>query len=215
MCIRDSLKSPVARRSGRIARLDLRNNLVLLRRWFAQPLRDELWSDWLERYSALLRHHVGASDACAADVSACVSDALDYAGDDPPAEVRRPLTDPAVESLLGFDAIEQSLDAWRSRLGVGRVVLAGYTKTLYPVWRACDRLGIDVVAVADDGPAFVGQSYRGVPVLGLDASEGLGIDGWVVADRNPARAPGLQRLLAARGRPVWALAEPGADAPAA
>lgn len=198
----DHDKTPVARQPARIARLDLHNNLVLLDRWFAAPLGDTLREDWLARYTALLAY---AGDAV--DVAAVVAQSRAYVGQGPRASAPTPLGPGAIEALFCFDAIEQGLGAWAQRGGVRRVVLLGYSKTLWPVWRACDALGLEVVAVADDGPAFAGMHYRGAAVMTLAQARGLDFDGWAVTNRNPAQAPGLVASVAGDGRRVWRLAE--------
>ncbi len=198
----DHDKTQVARQPARIARLDLRNNLVLLDRWFAAPLGDMLREDWLARYTALLAY---AGDAV--DVAAVVAESRAYVGEAPRASAPTPLGPGAIEALFCFKAIEQGLGAWAERCGVRRVVLLGYSKTLWPVWWACAALGLEVVAVADDGPAFAGLDYRGAAVMTRAQACGLDFDGWAVTNRNPAQGPGLAALVAGDGRPVWRLVE--------
>lgn len=196
----DHAKTPVARPSARIAQLDLRNNLVLLDRWLHGSLRDELRRDWIERYAALFRFA-----APGVDVDATVAEAAAYQGDAPPAGVAVPLGAAALEMLFRCDAIEQGLSAWADEQGIRRVAVLGYAKTLWPVWRACERCGLEVVAVADDGLAFAAATYRGVAVRPRAEVAGLGFDGWVLANRNPAQAPRLAAAVADDGRPLWEL----------
>ena len=202
------LKSPVARASGRTARLDLRNNLVWLRRWTPEPLRKELWADWTARYAALARHAAAAGgepvDAAAAVAEAETRDV---------AWAAAPLGEAALETLFRAAAIRDGVAAWAAAYGARRVVLLGYTKTLFFAWAACRAAGLEVAAVADDGPAFAGLDYRGVPVVPLRDAAARGTDGWVLADRNPARIEA--RTAAARDAGVtrlWRMDEPDAGA---
>jgi len=203
----EHLKTPVARRPARIAKLDLRNNLIVLDRWVSEPLRSELKSDWTQRYAALL-HDAGAD----ADPAAVGREAAAYprsAACEPPAAGAAPLGDGAIEALFGFAAIQRSLAAWSDARGVRRVMLLGYTKTLLPVWRAGEALKLEVVGVADDGPAFAGLNYRGVPVLTTAAAGRHAFDAWLLTNRNPAQKARQAASVAGDGRPVWGLEEGG------
>jgi len=194
----DHLKSPAARRSGRTTYLDVRNNLRLIARYlpsgFARPYHD----DWLQRYCWLAERHRQALAFQAGRVSGfawALRERRRY----------RPwrLTPEVLEKLFCWTKLEQRADELRT-CGIRRIVLAEFGKNAYAYFRAARLAGLKVVALADDGYAAAGRTYRGVAVIPLEVALRLDVDAFVISNTSYVHALARQEELVARTtRPVY------------
>lgn len=153
----DHEKVAAARSPELILRMDLRNNLLLAHRHVPRPLRRCFRGDWLRRYAALLRY-----GGHAASVAPAVRDARRLIAAERPAE---PMGPREVEAAFGVDAQAKAVRAWARDHGIRRVVIADHSKTIHATWRACIAAGLQVVAIADNHPAYRGMTYRDAPIL--------------------------------------------------
>jgi GT2 family glycosyltransferase len=173
-------------------RMDLRNNLILAERYLPRPMRRAYRHDWMRRYAALGLHE-GHQDA----ITSAVREARIWARRE--ATVGRKPLDPAtLESIFQWDFQAKAVAAWAQAKKIRRVAIADVGKNIFATWDACRRANLEIVAVLENGPAFSGSKYRGVPVLSDAAAGTDGFDGIVLANINPAHVDGRARDLAAR-----------------
>ena len=191
-------------RSASLAhRMDLRNNLILAERYLPKGIRAEYRRDWTQRYVALARHAGCAGAARLALLEAGgwrVREAVTG---------RQTLSDHAVEWIFGIGQQGEAISAWSKARGVRRVAIADLGKNLYATHRGCAKAGLDVVAVADNHPAFAGLRPRGVPILPDAGALALRPDGVVISNVNPAQVDAVEQRIRDRfDGPVLRLWEP-------
>jgi hypothetical protein len=192
------------RSSALVHRMDLRNNLILVERFLPKELRRPYRHDWAARYAALARHDGHEKAARTAMHEALVWSRRERS-------VGRQTLDPAtLETVLSLQSQAKTVEAWKRRAGVNRVVIADFGKNVYATWRACGAAGLQVAALADDRQAFTAMRYRGVPVVPLaEAVRGGGIDGVVLSNTNPAQvAARAAQIRSAYAGPLLTLWEP-------
>jgi N-acetylglucosaminyl-diphospho-decaprenol L-rhamnosyltransferase len=170
------------RSSALVHRMDLRNNLILVERFLPRHLRRAYRHDWAGRYIALARHDGQANAARTA-----MHEALVWARRE--RTVGRQTLDAAtLETVFSLDKQCKAVEQWKRLTAVRRVAVADLSKNIYATWRACQAVGLEVAAVADDRSAFAGMVYRGAPVLPLaEVLKKGSIDGVVLSNVNPAQ----------------------------
>ena len=185
-------KYPGGRSAALAFKMDLRNNLILVERFFPPRYRRTYRKDYLQRYAAFARHE-GHTQA----MSEALAEARQWAQRERAAG-RQTLAPDVLETLLMWGQQKRRVAEWAGRHDVRRVVVADFSKNLYATWRAAQRSGLNVCAIADNHPAFIGRRYRGAPVrIDRDALDGR-IDGVIVSNINPAQING--RVSALRRR---------------
>lgn len=178
-----------------IHRLDTRNNLILLDRYLDQPLRNEYRADWLARYRAIARH-AGHSRAVTLGQAQARWRQVASLG-----RGRRPLTPAALEANFELERQARLVAAWAKLHGVRRAALADFSKNIYATFNACRGAGIELACLAENGPAFAGLQYRGLPILTDEAAAkscGNKIDGVILANVSPARVELRARQIESR-----------------
>lgn len=192
-------KTPTSRSHALIHRMDVRNNLVLIDRYFPGPMRRAYRHDWLRRYVAMARDD-GHMDA----VRQGIADARAARG--MPRQTLRPVM---LDRLFEFTAQTEAVARWSGKLWGSRVVIADFSKNLFATYQACRRAGVTVVAIADTNPAFAGMDYRGVPIEPDEVALSRAPDGIVVSTVNPARVDKRMESLAKQfDGPILRLWEP-------
>jgi len=176
------LKTPHARISERTMRLDVRNNLTLIRRHFPDRWVMPFAVDWMRRYAAIARAKVlrGAFWRGLSEGALRLTDSSN----------RRPISDAAFEQFTRVDEIRRRMRAAKARYGLRRVLFVDYGKNILPYWLAARDGGVDVVAVAvaDAALARAARCYHGVPVLHDADALRLKFDGVVVSNLSPVHA---------------------------
>lgn len=155
----DHLKSPQARQSERISYYDIRNNLLIARRYLPDEAARIYAADWTLRYRWLAERsgHVAAFErGLRAGRWRALTDGLRRA--------RTPLSDEAFESAFSWRRVQREMGRLAS-LGVRRIVLAEWGKNAYAFVRGAARAGLTVTAIADDRFAAPRREYRGIPML--------------------------------------------------
>ncbi|WP_428388981.1 glycosyltransferase family 2 protein [Mucisphaera sp.] len=183
------------RASAAICKLDLRNNLVVAGRYLPADLAAAYRRDWVQRYSLI---------AESLDLEVSMDAAVAEADEKLAAEsrlVRQPLSAAAIERVFGLEAQARAVAAWSRRVEPRRVAIADFGKNLFATYEACRRSGLEVVAVTERNPAFVGRFYREVPICAEDDALVMGADGVVLSTLHPAtiddRVKALQGMYAA------------------
>ncbi len=174
------LKTPTARKSSRTTRLDVRNNLTLIGRYFPDRWVMPFALDWANRYALLARarghrlaHWQGVTEAAIRSVR----------GID-----RRPLSAESFEKFARIDAIAQRLCAARDAMGLRSILLADLGKNILAYWMAAQSCGLKVICVSDDNLGGRGWKYRGVPILTNEQARRAPFDAVVVSNMSPVHA---------------------------
>lgn len=185
-------KQPGVRSTPLVHRLDLRNNLVIARRYLPAKLRTAYQQDWLMRYTAIGKYN-GYTRAVKRGLweakvwSACESFAA-----------RRTAGDSTIETVFELDKQTHAIAKWAVENRVRRVVIADLGKNIYATHRACLTAGLRVCAVAENHPAFAGMRYRGVSIEPDQQAIASSVDGIVLSNVNPARIDDRMRSLQER-----------------
>jgi hypothetical protein len=196
-------KVPGGRSSALTHRMDLRNNLILVERFLPRDLRRAYRRDWIRRYSAFALHdgHRDAIDQGLAEARVwarreqCVG--------------RRTLKPEAIETIFGLSSQAKAVAAWSESHRVKHVAIADLSKNIFATHRACREAGVQVVAVADPRQALRDGRYRAVPVVEPADLDGLGIDGVIVSNINPAQIDRVvERVAESFAGPILRLWEP-------
>jgi GT2 family glycosyltransferase len=180
-------------RSNALAhRMDLRNNLILTERFLPPQLRAVYRTDWRQRYELIARHagHQAAARRAVweARLWAWREEIGRRIGGRFRGQLRgRILSDEILEAVFGFRAQAQAIAQWSARLGIRRVVIADLGKNIYATWAGCRAAGLEVLAVADNAPAFSGYAYRGARIESDLSALQRQPQGVVLANVNPAQ----------------------------
>jgi glycosyltransferase involved in cell wall biosynthesis len=197
------LKTPTARSSSRVARLDVRNNLTLIFRYFPERWVLPFALDWVHRYGMIAaarghrwQHWLGAVEAVIRAIRR-----VD----------RRPVNAETFETFARINQIEQRLRSAQQRHGLRTVLLVDLGKNVLPYCLAARRCGIRVAAVADQRLGGRGHRYRGTPILTDEQATSLPFDAAVISNLSPVHAAArLAQWRHIQRRPVIDLFEPSA-----
>lgn len=187
-------KDPAGRAAARTLRLDARNNARFAAQHLPEPWATLYAADWACRYRALGR--LGGR-AWAADLGLVEATLR--------AATPTPMTTSVFEDMFGHARIRAGC-AGLLAAGVRRVILAQWGKNALAFDTASKRVGLSVVAVADDRFASAGLgSYRGAPVRSADAAMHESFDAVLIADSAPIHAAAAAaRWRAMTAKPVVA-----------
>ena len=184
-------------------RMDLRNNLILVERYLPADLRPIYWADFAQRYSAIAQHVRHGKAARQALWEARLWSLREMLTG------RQTLNARTVEAIFDLERQRNRIGAWARQNNIKRVVIGDFSKNLYATYSGCIEAGLRVVAIADDNPAFMCLSYRGVPVVPTAPAFAAAADGAVLSNINPAQVDrGMDRLRAAFDGPILRLWEP-------
>ena len=174
------LKTSTARKATRTTRLDVRNNLTLIGRYFPERWVMPFSIDWAKRYAMLaaarghrVAHWQGITEAAVRAMRGIE---------------RRPLSTEAFEKFVRVNEITQGLSAAGVKLGLKTILLADLGKNVLAYWMAAKACGIQVAAVADDALGGRGWTYRGVPILTNDQARRAPFDAVVISNMSPVHA---------------------------
>ncbi len=174
-------KAPGNRAPSWVHRLDVRNNLIVAQRYLPANLRQSFSEDWTQRYLALASHagHVAAARGGVWEAKVwALRESL---------RGRQTLSPVAIESIFGFESQANAIAHWARTHNLRRVIIADLSKCLFVTMQACVSAGLEVLAIADNNPAYAGLNYRGVPVLADKECWRVAEDGIVLSNVNPAQ----------------------------
>ena len=184
-------------------RMDLRNNLILVERFFPPHYRRAYRKDFLDRYAAFAQH-AGHEQA----MSQAIAEARGWAERERE-DGRQTLSPAVLETLMMWGRQQRLISEWALTHQVRRVIIADYSKNLYATWRGVQRSGLEAVAIAENHPAFAGRSYRGVAVMTDREAMDQRPDGIVLSNISPAQVGPRGEALARRfAGPVLTLWQP-------
>jgi GT2 family glycosyltransferase len=194
LCVRH-LKTPAARFPGRVMRLDVRNNLTLIGRYFPAPWIFPFAADWSRRYRMIAQVH-GRLPAYYAGLAAGLARLAR-------ASQRHPISAAAFETFAKIREIEERLDQAATQGNLKRLLLVDLGKNILPFWRAARRRGLEVAAVADANLGGHGFRYRGIPILPDADAQRLRFDAALISNLSPVHARQRQDFWQTRtDRPV-------------
>jgi GT2 family glycosyltransferase len=176
------LKTPNARVPARTTRLDVRNNLTLVTRYFPRRWVLPFALDWMRRYRWIAQskgpgHEAAFWRGLAEGVMRSMRPGH-----------RRPVPAAVFEQFARVDEIERRMrDAVRMH-GWQWIVLIDVGKNILPYQLAAEACGVTVVAIADAKLAAPGRTHRGAPVFNDDTAKLLHFDAAVVANASPVHA---------------------------
>jgi hypothetical protein len=163
-------------------RLDVRNNLTVVMRYFPQGWRWTYALDWMRRYRWIAqtkgwRHRI-------AFWRGIVEGTLRSSRP----KQRRPLTAHAFEQFAMVLTIQQRMASAVRDHGHRSILLIDVGKNILPFWLAANACDVRIVAVADPRLAKPGRKYRGIPVVDDAAARLMHFDAAVVANVSPVHA---------------------------
>jgi glycosyltransferase involved in cell wall biosynthesis len=179
LCVRH-MKTPLARFPGRVMRLDVRNNLTLIGRYFPDEWVMPFAADWVGRYRMIAQAHGRLGAFCAGLAAGMARLAV--------ASGRRPISGKTFETFAKIEQIEHRLEAASRELRIKRLLMVDLGKNMLPYWRAAERCGLHVAAVADAQLGGRGFHYHGVPIVSDDQATNLKFDAGLVSNLSPVHA---------------------------
>jgi GT2 family glycosyltransferase len=175
-------KTPSSRVPTRTTRLDARNNLCVITRYFPRQWMLRFAVDWMCRYRWIAaskdwRHHLAFWQGVGEGVLRSLRP-----------EHRRPVSLAVFEKFAMVREIRTRLEQTVRRNGYQSIVLVDVGKNILPFYAAAMACGVRVVAVADATLAKKGRKYRGVPVVDDAAALLTDFDAAFVANVSPVQA---------------------------
>jgi GT2 family glycosyltransferase len=176
------LKTAVARMPTRTTRLDVRNNLMVVTRYFPRQWVIPFAIDWTRRYRWIaagngFRHELAAIAGLLQGV--CMSLRAGH---------RRPVSLAAFEEFAMIVGIRRSLDQVVRTRHIRSILLVDVGKNILPFWMAAQASGLRIVAVADPRLTARGRKYQGVPVVSDDDAAMMHFDAAIIANVSPVQA---------------------------
>ncbi|MBC8105552.1 MAG: glycosyltransferase [Anaerolineae bacterium] len=200
------LKASTARRPRRVMRLDVRNNLILTRRYFPQQWIKPFARDWMSRYYKIAAARKQRVSFFAGAIQGFVASSWP--------RKRTPISDAAFEAFAKIQEIKARLAVAQQLLDIKTVIFVDLGKNILPYWMAARELGIDIVAIADQklgaSSSKRARKYRGVPIVDDEESQTFAADAVLIANLSPVHAEERRReWRAIAHRPVIDLFELG------
>jgi GT2 family glycosyltransferase len=176
------LKTPGARQPTRATRLDVRNNLTLIGRYFPREWRWPFAVDWVKRYwwiagSKGWRHKIAFARGLCEGIWRF-----------PRLSERKTVSAETWERFAMMQEIARKMRAMADGQNVRTVLLIDAGKNLLPYFLAARQCTIEIVAIADSKLAGIGRSYRGIPVVSDDDARAMSFDAAIISNVSPVQA---------------------------
>jgi hypothetical protein len=171
------LKTPVARSSARVMRLDVRNNILLIARHFPDRWAIPFCIDWLRRYWMI---------ACANQHRRAFLIGLLQGSIHALRRGRSPVSTRTFEQFARIGQIEDQMRRAQRRHGARTVLFIDLGKNVLPYWLAARTCGLRVVAIADNRLAT--KTYRGIPIVSDHDARQLAFDIAIISNSSPVHA---------------------------
>lgn len=165
------LKTPTARVRWRTMRLDVRNNLIVARRYFPKQWKWRFARDWMKRYWKIAASKGQRTAFATGLIQGLMQSATEL----------QPVEQETFNHFTRMGRIEEEM----RKLEVKRVLFIDYGKNILPYWLAAKKLGMEVVGIADNR---LRGSYRGIRILTDDAARQLRFDAAVISNSSPVHA---------------------------
>jgi GT2 family glycosyltransferase len=171
------LKSPVARSSDRTMRLDVRNNLMLIARYFPDRLAVPFCTDWLARYWMI----ASAKGQRRAFIYGMLQGAFRSLGRE-----RTPVSDAVFEQFVRVEQLQTGMWKARNDFRAGTVLFIDLGKNILPYWIAATACGLRIAAIADN--RLAGRRYRGTRIVSDEDARKMAFDIAIVSNSSPVHA---------------------------
>ena len=193
------LKTPGARSSSRTMRLDVRNNLTLVARYFPGPWMLRYARAWTRRYWM-----IACSKGQRRAFACGLIEGILRAGTTP----RRPLSADVFERFTRMDETFERMRAMKEEYGITNVLFVDLGKNALAYWLAAQQCGLNVVAIADPRLGASNWKYHGVHIVTDEDARRMVFDAAIVANLSPVHARARAAAWRAMdGRPVIDLFE--------
>lgn len=175
-------KTPDSRVPTRTTRLDARNNLLIITRYFPRQWMWLFMLDWMRRYRWIARdkgwrHHVafwrGVIEGAARSIKP---------------EHRRAVSLAVFERFAMVREIRRRMEQAIQAGGYQSILLIDMGKNILPYWMAARDCGAKIVAVTDNRLGRAGRRYRGIPVVSDNDALHMEFDAAFVANVSPVQA---------------------------
>jgi hypothetical protein len=199
------LKTPGTRYNERVTQFDVRNNLVLVARYFPQEWMLPFAWDWMKRYAIIARAK-GHTKAYLKGLVQGITRSLNGVQ-------RSPVTRETFESFSKIGLIESRMRAAMQREGFEKILFIDLGKNMLAYWLAAKACGAKAVAIADPKLASTRKRYRGVRIVDDETARAMQFDAAIVSNLSPVHAQRRReqwRLLT--DRPVIDLFDSQTDA---
>lgn len=175
-------KKPSASRASRdVTALDLKHNLIIAARYLPTPYYADYRADFIQRYTAIMRH-AGHE----ADIATALDQADRYVEDSATLN-RQSLSRLAFEAVFDHARQRDLVRRWTAEHQIERVAIADFSKNLFATYRACIDSGLEIASIVDGRETFTGLAYRGIAVQDASEIRGRDVDGIVVSNVNPGQ----------------------------
>ncbi len=174
------LKSPSARSNERITQLDVRNNLVLITRYFPKRWVIPFVKDWLRRYR-LIALDKGHEMAYYKGLLSGLMRTMRPSN-------RRPVDERTFEKLTKVNETELRLARAKKELGFQKVLFIDFGKNILPYYLAAKKLGIEIVAISDPRLGGHGRKYRRIPIFDDAMCQRFTFDAAIISNLSPVHA---------------------------
>jgi GT2 family glycosyltransferase len=175
-------KTPTARRPARTTRLDARNNLTLVTRYFPKKWMLPFAIDWMRRYRWIAQtkgwdHEIAFWTGVTQGIIRSLRPGH-----------RRPVSMMVFEHFAMIREIQNRMKEIVRDSGHHSILLIDVGKNIYPFFLAAKSLGLRVTGVADNKLAHSRRRYRGVPIVNDEAAQLIEFDAAVIANISPVHA---------------------------
>lgn len=174
------LKSPAARANQRVTALDVRNNLVLITRYFPKKWVVPFARDWLRRYR-LIALQKGHELAYYKGLFSGLWRTLRPSN-------RRPVDAATFEKLVKLNETELRLSRAVQEHGLKRVLFIDFGKNMLPFYLAAKKCGLEIVAIADEKLGPQGHRYRRIPLHSDEMCRRFEFDAAIISNLSPVHA---------------------------
>jgi GT2 family glycosyltransferase len=176
------LKTTIARVPTRTTRLDVRNNLTLITRYFPRRWIMPFAIDWMRRYRWIARqkgwrHELAFWRGLAEGIVRSLIPGR-----------RRIVSSAVFERFARVEEIRGQMERAVRDGGFRTILLVDVGKNILPFWMAAQACGVRVIAVTD---ARLGESavrYRGAPVVSDSVAKLMHFDAAIIANVSPVHA---------------------------
>ncbi len=174
------LKTPSARNSRRITRLDVRNNITLAMRLFPPQWAVLYAAEWTARYRLIAASKKHRLSFLAGMIQGIWRSVQFWK--------RTPIDEWTFEAFARIAETRERLELAKQQHNLKTILLLDYGKNLYAYWQAARDLGLDIIAIADNRLHGPNRKYRGIPIIDDTTARSLHFDAAIVSNLSPVHA---------------------------
>jgi glycosyltransferase involved in cell wall biosynthesis len=180
------LKTPGARYSERVTQFDVRNNLVLLTRYFPEEWMLPFAMDWMKRYY-MIASTKGHKRAYLKGLVQGIVRSISTTS-------RNPIAHSTFESFTRMESIQQKMRAAQNELGLKRILFIDLGKNILPFYLAARTCNLEVVAIADPKLANTKNQYHQIRIVDDATASNLPFDAAIISNLSPIHAANRQAI---------------------